>query len=164
MRRVALAAVLLASTLAACGIASPTVLLVRHAEKGPGRDPDLTGEGRRRALALIEISRQAKIEAAYHTQFRRTAQTAEPSATHLGIPLIPVEYTPGQEAEHAEALVRDIEEHFAGCTVLIVGHTTTIPAILKKLGVEAPRAIPETEYGTLFVVINGQVHEQKFAP
>ena len=162
MIRVLLAAAVFA--LSACGTASNTVLLVRHAEKGPGRDPDLTGEGRRRAIALIDQAREAGVEAAIHTPFKRSAQTAEPVSEILGIPRIQVDYTPGKESEHADEVVRIIRERFVGKTVLVVGHTTTIPAILKKLGVSATREIPETEYGTLFVVVDGGVTESRFGP
>ena len=156
-----LAAVLLLTTLAACG-GGPTVVLVRHAEKGPGRDPDLSGEGKRRAMALVDVARSWGAAAVIHSQFRRAAQTAEPLSTHLGIPLRKVEYVPGQEEAHADAVVRLMREQYPYSTVVIVGHTSTLPVIMKKLGIEAPREIPETEYGTLFFVANGGVSEQKW--
>jgi broad specificity phosphatase PhoE len=160
--RAALAATALLA--AACGVSSPSLLLVRHAEKGSGRDPDLTGEGRRRALALVEPSRDAGAAAAYHTQFKRAAQTAEPLATHLGIPLIRIDYTPGEESAHAEALLRHIRMNYPSQTVVVVGHTTTIPAILRALGQADAREIEETEYGTLFIFQGGATREVKFGP
>ena len=162
IRAAAVAAILLGAV--ACSSTFPTVLLVRHAEKGPGRDPDLTGEGRRRAIALVEPAREAGVVAAFHTPYKRSVQTAEPVAEILGIPLIPVDYAPGKESEHADEIVRIIQERFAGKTVLVIGHTTTIPEILKKLGVSAVRQIPESEYGTLFVVVDGGVTESRFGP
>ena len=77
MIRAWLAAALLVPTLAACGGWGWNVYLVRHAEKGAGSDPDLTGEGRRRALALVEVARERGISAAFHTQYKRAAQTAQ---------------------------------------------------------------------------------------
>ena len=162
MIKAALAASLLVA--AACGTSSSTVLLVRHAEKGQGRDPDLTGEGRRRAIALVEPARDAGVVAAYHTQFKRSAQTAEPLNVHLGIPLIRIEYTPGQELEHADAIFRHMRANYPGQAVVIVGHTTTLPVILRGLGLDSAREIPETEYGTLFVVEGGSASEVKFGP
>jgi hypothetical protein len=38
-------------------------------------------------------------------------------------------------------------------TVLFVGHSNTMPALLKALGYSTPIKIPETEYDNLFVVI-----------
>src|SRR5262245_2244913 len=163
MSRLVLAAAVLLSA-AACAAPGPTVLLVRHAEKGPGRDPDLTGDGKRRSLALVEKARSAGVAAVFHTQYRRTAQTVEPVADHLGVPSIQVDYTQGQEAEHADALLKMIRERYPGQCVLVAGHTTTLPAIMKKLGVESPRAIPETEYGTLFWIRGGAVTEDRFDP
>ena len=163
MIRAALAVALLAPALAACGTWSgPAVLLVRHAEKGPGRDPDLTGEGRRRALALVDIARERGVTAVIHTQFKRTAQTAEPLATHLGLPLLQVEYTPDQEDQFADDVFRTIQEKFPGQSVLVVGHTTTIPVFMRKLGVENPRKIPETEYGVVYAVSGSYVEEVHF--
>src|SRR5690349_10813501 len=96
-----LAAILLAA--AGCSSVETTVLIVRHAEKGTGSDPDLTPEGRKRAQALVEAARRRGVAAVYHTQYKRSLQTAEPTAAALGIPLILVEYIPGQEPAHAEA-------------------------------------------------------------
>ena len=162
MIRAALAAALLAC--AGCASVSTTVLVVRHADRDPGKDPDLNEAGRARAQALVEPARRAGVVAAYHTQYKRTKQTAEPAAAALGIPLIQIDIAAGHESEHADALVRHIDSHYAGKTVLIVGHTNTLPVILKKLGVASPREIPETEYGTIFVVATGRVTEERFGP
>jgi len=148
-----LATAILLAAAAGCCPATTTVLLVRHAEKGLGSDPDLTPEGRQRAQALVAIGRQAGVVAAFHTQYKRSAQTAQPLAADLGIPMIQVDYTPGQEAAHAEALVRAVLAAYAGKVVLVVGHTTTLPVIMEKLGVRSLPAMPETQYGDLFVII-----------
>jgi broad specificity phosphatase PhoE len=159
--RVFAAALLLLPAVAACG-GGPSIVLLRHAEKGPGRDPDLSGDGKRRALALVDVARTWGAAVVIHTPFKRTAQTVEPLATHLGIPLRKVDYTPGQEEAHADAVLTLIREQYPYSTVVIAGHTTTLPVIMRKLGVESPRAIPETEYGTLFIVRNGGVIEQRW--
>jgi broad specificity phosphatase PhoE len=137
-------------------------LVVRHADREPGRDPDLNAAGRARAQALVEPARRAGVVAVYHTQYKRTKQTAEPAAVALGIPLIQIDVVAGHESEHADALVRHIESHYAGKPVLIVGHSNTIPMVLRKLGVPAPREIPDAEYGTIFIVTNGKVTEERF--
>lgn len=158
MRALPAALLLLLPAAEACS-GGPAVVLVRHAEKGPGRDPDLTGEGRRRALALVDVVRPWGASAVLHTQFRRSVQTAEPLSTHLNLPRVKVEYTPGQEDAHAEEILRILREKFAGQTVIIVGHTSTLPVIMRKLGVETSREIPETEFGTIFFVSGATVSE-----
>jgi hypothetical protein len=43
----------------------------------------------------------------------------------------------------------------AGGTVLVVGHSNTIPAIVGALGAPRPRDLCDSEYDQLFVVILG---------
>ena len=81
--------------------APPTVvLLVRHAEKAaqPAQDPPLTDAGSARARALVAVARDAGVSAIITTQFLRTKNTAEPTATALtlsfGSPLPPVAPSP----------------------------------------------------------------------
>lgn len=149
--------------ISACATAAPnTVLLVRHAERDPGKDPDLNEAGRLRAEALVDSARRAGVVAVYHTQYKRTKQTAEPVALALRIPMVQVDIAPNQEAGHAEAVLRSIDAHYRGKPVLVVEHSNTIPILLKKLGAASPREIPETEYGTLFIVSDGKVSEEKF--
>ena len=42
----------------------------------------------------------------------------------------------------------------AGKTVVVVGHSNTVPMIIKALGGPDIGAIPETEYDNLFTVIS----------
>jgi len=70
-----------------CNGCTTTIYLVRHAEKqttGNGSmmisDPDLTEDGRLRAKALADTLAGKKITAVYATQYKRTQQTAEPTA------------------------------------------------------------------------------------
>ena len=39
--------------------------------------------------------------------------------------------------------------------VLVVGHSNTVPEIIKSLGVSEPVAIPDDQFDNLFVVIRG---------
>ena len=43
----------------------------------------------------------------------------------------------------------------ASGNVLVVGHSNTVPAVIKELGVAEPVSIAETEYDNLFVVTKG---------
>lgn len=158
---------LLAATLllgVGCATVSPSILVVRHADRDPGKDPDLNAAGRARAEALIEPARRAGVVAVYHTQFKRTKQTAEPVALALRIPMFQVDIAANQEAAYAEALCKSIEASCPGKPVLVVSHSNTIPFLLKKLGVASPREIPDAEYGTIFIVTNGKMTEERFGP
>jgi broad specificity phosphatase PhoE len=135
--------------------APPTVvLLVRHAEKGaqPPQDPPLTAAGEERARALVAVARDAGVSAIITTQFERTRKTAEPTAVALHI--TPEVVAAGPAAQHAKAVVDQILKHGGG-TVLVVGHSNTIPAIVGALGAPQPRDLCDSEYDQLFVVIIG---------
>jgi len=158
---------LLAATLllgVGCAAVPSSILVVRHADRDAGRDPDLNAAGRARAEALIEPARRAGVVAVYHTQFKRTRQTAEPVALALRIPMFQIDVASNQEAAYADALHRSIETSCPGKPVLVVSHSNTIPFVLKKFGVASPREIPDAEYGTIFVVTNGKVTEERFGP
>jgi broad specificity phosphatase PhoE len=135
--------------------APPTVvLLVRHAEKAaqPPQDPPLTGAGSVRAQALVGVARDAGVTAIITTQYERTRKTAEPTATALHITPEVVDAAPA--AQHAKAVADQIFRH-AGGTVLVVGHSNTVPAIVGALGAPRPRDLCDSEYDQLFVVVIG---------
>ena len=127
-----------------------TVILVRHAEKETGDDPGLTASGQARARALVDAVGDDPLAAIYVTQFRRTRQTAAPAAAAFGIEptVIPAE---GSTEDHGRAVAAHILAHHGGERVLVVGHSNTLPPIIRHLG-SAPPAIEETEYDRLFVV------------
>ena len=68
--------------LVACANAAPVVFIVRHAEKAStsGKDPDLSVEGQKRADALAHILKDSQITSIFVTEFKRTQQTAAPTA------------------------------------------------------------------------------------
>ena len=135
--------------------APPTVvLLVRHAEKAdqPAQDPPLTIEGRARAEALALVARDAGVAAIITTQFARTRETAAPVAKTTGVTLEVV--SAGGGGQHAQAVASAARKH-AGKTVLVVGHSNTIPAIVGALGAPRPPDLCDAEYDALFVVVIG---------
>src|SRR6266513_6019376 len=77
--------VLLVSIFVAVTLASaePVVVVVRHAEKqaSTGKDPDLSPAGRARAEALARILKDSGITAIFTSEFKRTQETAGPTAT-----------------------------------------------------------------------------------
>ena len=135
--------------------APPTVvILVRHAEKAaqPPQDPPLTEAGSHRAQALVAIARDAGVTAIITTQYERTKKTAEPTATALHI--TPEVVAAGPAAEHAKAVADQVLTHRGG-SVLVVGHSNTIPAIVGALGAPRLRDLCDSEYDQLFVVVLG---------
>jgi phosphohistidine phosphatase SixA len=134
----------------------PTVVvLVRHAEKvtpdPPDADPALTAAGQARALALAETLADAGVDAILTSQWQRTRLTAAPLAERLGIEP-EVFSTSGAQAQ-PEAVAEAIRTRHAGQTVLVVGHSNTVPEVIAALGGPAVEAICESQYADLFVLV-----------
>lgn len=121
------------------------VYIVRHAEKQKGKDPDLTEEGKIRALKLPEVVPIDELRAIYSTATNRTEQTAAPVSAISGLPVTRM------PPDDFEGLRKRVEKH-RGHAILVVGHSNTIPPMLQALGVADPVEIPDDGYGDLFVV------------
>lgn len=145
-----IAAALFVSFAACRGPVATTVLLVRHAERPPGADPDLNDMGRARAESLSTLLANYGVDAIIHTQYRRTQQTAAPLARRTGLTPIIVPAT-GTEADHARAVIRQLDA-LPGRTVLYVGHSNTVPVILAQMGIAPARTIADNEYDSVFLV------------
>lgn len=131
----------------------PTVVvLVRHAEKAAsgGDDPELSPEGSARAAALAEALADAGVDVVVVTQRRRTGLTAEPLARARG--LAPEVVALGGGEAHVRSVADAVRRH-AGRTVLVVGHSNTVPAIVGALGGPALDELCEHEYGNLYVMV-----------
>jgi broad specificity phosphatase PhoE len=125
--------------------AQRAIYLVRHAEKlDESRDPSLSAAGQARAQRLAELLGRAGITAIYTSEYKRTAETARPLATARKL-------TPqGIAAKDRPALITRLRAR-PDEVVLVVGHSDTLPALLKELGIAAPPAVED--YGDLFVVV-----------
>src|SRR4029077_6005176 len=129
--------------------AQPVVVIVRHAEKATngGTDPDLSSAGGGRADALARILKDLGITGIFTSEFKRTQETAAPTATSTHVTPTVV------AAKHTAALVAKL--HQLNGNALVVGHGDTIPNIVKALGINSPINIPDTDYSELFIVILG---------
>jgi broad specificity phosphatase PhoE len=127
---------------------------VRHAEKGTDdpRDPTLSTAGLQRAAALSTLLKDAGVKGIYATQYKRTRQTAEPLARQLGISIVERPASSANAATYARDLAQEVLVRNAGETVLIVGHSNTVPDIVTALsGLPVP-AITDAEYDHVFTV------------
>jgi len=125
-----------------------TVMVLRHAEKSAEQvDPSLSPAGRERAARLARLLAQSGVAAIYVSDTRRARETGTPLAERLGIKLI--EY-PGREVD--ELAERLLERH-RGRTVVVIGHSNTLPALLAKLsrGRYVTR-VDEDEFDGLYLV------------
>lgn len=146
---------LLAVTAAApsASVAPATVVIVvRHAERAPGSgDVPISEAGQARARALVEVGRVAGVQVIITTQFQRTKQTASLLAEALGITMATVG-TQSEIAKHIAEVAAAVKQH-TGKTVLVVGHSNTVPAIVTALGGPKLADLCDTEYDNLFTLV-----------
>lgn len=132
---------------------APTVvILVRHAEKAtvPANDPPLTEAGAARARALAAALSDANVAAVIATSTIRTRETARPTAEARGLTVETV--ATGSIPAHARAVADAVLKH-AGKTVLVVGHSNTIAAIITALGGPKMADLCDTQYSMLFTLV-----------
>ncbi len=127
-----------------CWGTQTTILLVRHADRQGSADA-LSTAGTARAQELARVLAKSGISAIYTSEAIRTKQTAAPTASRLGI--TPV----GVQAADVTRLVSSIRSTNLGQTVLVVGHSNTLPQIIAKFGGPAI-VIGENEFDNLYVL------------
>ncbi len=134
-----------------------TIYLVRHAEKQvvdankpiPPNDVELSEIGHARARALADSFAGKHLHAVFATTIRRTQQTVEPTATAKGLTVL--QYTASQPA--SDALVDSLVA-IKGKKFLVAGHSNTVPAMVRHLGLPCsfPGYIPENDFDNLFII------------
>jgi 2,3-bisphosphoglycerate-dependent phosphoglycerate mutase len=164
--RVMLACALLTIAGTAAAAEPQIIFLVRHAERaasapaattaGQGMtaapdDPPLSAAGHERAARLAAMLTSANIRYIYATEFLRTRQTAAPTAQarHLETISLP--------ANNSDAIVTQVRQLKGN--VLIVGHSNTVPGLLKGLGIKDDITIADSEYDNLFIVVRPETGE-----
>jgi broad specificity phosphatase PhoE len=136
--------------------AQETVIVVRHAERADGGapanamtapvvDPPLSAAGEARAAKLAEMLRDAGVTAVYATEYRRTADTGRPLAGKRGLQVRPL------PARDTAALVAKLKAEHAKDVVLVIGHSNTVPDIIRALG--GPTVtMREDEYDAMYIL------------
>lgn len=150
LKRLLLATV--ASLLAATTAAAQTVYVVRHAEKADqSSDPALSAAGEARAQALAAVMAEAHPSAIIVTPLQRTGQTAAPTAAFHSVTPEAVPLSGGVDG-HVAALVARVRAQPADATVLVVGHSNTVPLIARALGYADAADMQECEYDRMTVL------------
>lgn len=122
------------------------IFAVRHAEKQSNdKDTPLSVLGQKRAHCLAETLKDAHITAIFTTQYTRTKQTAEPTASEANVKLTSL------DASSNDAVITQAKAAAQKGNVLIVGHSNTVPDIVSGLGAPKP-TIPDQAYDLLFIV------------
>ena len=128
--------------------AQEVIYVVRHAERADqSADAALSTEGIGRSYRLRDMLSDAGITRIFTSELRRTIDTAAPLAAAIRV-------TPQQvPGAGVAALAAKIEASGARDRVLVVGHSNTLPALLRALRVEPPITIADDAYDNLFIVV-----------
>jgi broad specificity phosphatase PhoE len=134
-----------------------TIIIVRHAEQTDptAADPPLSPAGAARATALSVALEHSGVQAIYVTQFKRTKQTAAPSAALLHVPVTEAPVDLAHVAGYPSQLARRVVTEHPGGIVLVVSHSNTVPAIVSALTNVPVHPIASTEYDRFTVVTAG---------
>lgn len=145
--------VLLLSSCKTTSFVSGDIILVRHADRDDGKD-NLNEAGKKRAQDLADMLREADIKAVFSSDYDRTRETAKPICEALKMQ--PIIY----DARDIPALVAKIKKEYAGESVLVVGHSNTIPETINVFEVNPPlTTINHHEYSNLYILKYGAKNE-----
>lgn len=130
-----------------------TFILVRHAEKETAaadqmmaKDPPLSAAGEARAINLSKLLERQSIQLILSTNYKRTQLTVKPTAEAKGLDVR------SYESLKAGDLEKLLAEH-KGETILVCGHSNTIPAIANVLlGSNSFSNFDDADYGNILVV------------
>lgn len=129
--------------------APDTIYLVRHAEKrAEGKDPDLSPAGQARARNLGALLHRAGIGHVFSTPTARTTQTAQAVAARSG-GLAVQTYDP-RAPQALVAQVRALDG-----VVLVVGHSNTLPELVRLFGGAPGTDIADNEYDRVYQLQRG---------
>ena len=131
------------------GQETTTYYLIRHAEKDlsnkANNNPHLTAVGKQRANAWKTIFQAVAFDKIYSTNYYRTLETATPVAEDKGLPIVLYDSKDSFSSEFKRAT--------QGKTVLVVGHSNTIPFLANAiLGEERYSMIDDEIHGNLYLL------------
>lgn len=129
-----------------------TVVLVRHAEKEAGTgDPALSSAGQARARDLQVALAAFPVQAIFVSEFRRTLQTAAPTAASFHVTPVAIAVRGDAQAQ-ASATAAAIRHLAPGTAALVVGHSNTIGPIIEALGGPHIEDLCDAEFATILVL------------
>lgn len=126
-----------------------TFYFIRHSEKNTSnpadKDPDLVEEGVLRAEAWSRVFSLVDFDHIYTTDYKRTRNTALPIAEQK---MLPLSYYSPNDFDSVRFMKKNL-----GKTVLIVGHSNTVPMMVNALiGKKQYKQINETNYSNLYII------------
>jgi len=124
------------------------VIVLRHAEKANDgtKNPSLSEDGQNRAKRLSAMLKDVVIDEAYSTPYKRTTETLTPLCEAQNIEIQPYD-------TRNINLVEEIIKSKKGKTIIIAGHSNTIPNLINQLIKEEKYSeIHEDDYGKMWIL------------
>jgi 2,3-bisphosphoglycerate-dependent phosphoglycerate mutase len=133
-----------------------TYYFIRHAEKvDSSQNPDLSEKGLKRAELWNKIFSETSFDEIYSTDYKRTLQTASPTATTKKIEV---------KIYNPKTLnIDSFKKETSGKKVLIVGHSNTTPKFVNDIiNQNLFSDIEDATFGNLYIVtiIDGIISSQ----
>jgi phosphohistidine phosphatase SixA len=135
-------AILMAATLSATTAAAQTVIVVRHADRAA--DDDLIPAGLQRAQDLKASLADAGVTLVITSDTRRARLTGAPTAQAA--------HAQRKELADPAAIAAEVRAAPPAATVLVVGHSNTVPKIVQALGGPAVADLADTCFDRMFVI------------
>ena len=141
------------------GAAATTVIVVRHAEKGDDEptDPKLSVAGAKRAEALAVALADSGVGSIITTHLKRTQMTVAPLSGRTGVKPTVLTVKRGDTAGHISDVIAAVAAARVGQTgaIVVVGHSNTVPLIVKALSGVAVGKLCDWQHADLFTVTLG---------
>jgi len=127
--------------------AQEVVFLIRHAERDwSSSDAGLVEAGHERAMSWADVFADADLDVIITSEMLRTRETGAPISETLQVPAqVFTRYD-------VRGLIELLQTEHSDERVLVVGHSGTIPQIIRALGATNWISIPKSDYNDLFVV------------
>jgi len=134
--------------------ADTIIVVVRHAEKATDdpKDPSRSEQGEARANKLAAVLKDADLKAVYTTQYKRTKLTGTPAASQSGLQVQVREANQKNADTYVDDLLKEIQKQHKGETVLVVGHSNTVPDLVKRISGQEVPAIGENEFDRIYII------------
>jgi phosphohistidine phosphatase SixA len=131
------------------------VFALRHADRKPDPEDDLTPAGIDRAKLLARMLAESGIQKAYCSDAVRTQLTIQPLKTLLGsnLDVVIVDTKgPGGIEGHVKHIVDEVSALPGNAVAAVVGHSNTTRSIIQVLTGQSIDPIADHEFDKLFVL------------
>jgi phosphohistidine phosphatase SixA len=128
--------------------AQEAIYIVRHAERlDQSTDSPLSTDGVGRSFKLRDVLREAGVTHIFTSELRRAIETAKPLADALRVT---PQMLPGADVSMLASRLASLGAHDRA---LVVGHSNTVPQLLRALKVDTAVTIADRDYDNLFIVV-----------